>query len=312
MILQPVSDQTLCGGLSLGSQPLLYQLPGAALRGGWTLAMVLVLTHPPLYYPGSPPGVTATASPSGAPRGWPRALVSCFGRGPGSKSHQPPRGRKAATRELSLEPLLCWSHSWAPCSPVGKREHHRGGVNCGAGATRAVAEVGQRLGVRPTAFPRNRPQEPPPHRGQASLSAAQGLRLLESQHLVGEAVEAPLDGRAAAKLLQDSPDVVQVAGGSQPHGERDALWGRGPGSLTWAGGLSEGTEHLPPTSLGGHTRLSPALWGSLFMGAGGEGGVGGEVTLWSPATAASPSPGLSSPAPEQGRRVQETRKRTQL
>lgn len=173
MILQPVSDQTLCGGLSLGSQPLLYQLPGAALRGGWTLAMVLVLTHPPLYYPGSPPGVTATASPSGAPRGWPWALVSCFGRGPGSKSHQPPRGRKAATRELSLEPLLCWSHSWAPCSPVGKREHHRGGVNCGAGATRAVAEVGQRLGARPTAFPRNRPQEPPPHRGQASLSAAQ-------------------------------------------------------------------------------------------------------------------------------------------
>ena len=31
MILQPVSDQTLSGGLSLGSQPLLYQLPGAAL-----------------------------------------------------------------------------------------------------------------------------------------------------------------------------------------------------------------------------------------------------------------------------------------
>lgn len=122
-----------------------------------------------------------------------------------------------------------------------------------------------------------------------------GLQPLESQHLGGEAVEAPLDGRAAAKLLQDGPDVVQVAGGSQPHGERDALWGRGPGSLTWAGGLSEGTGHLPPTSLGGHTRLSPALWGRLFMGAGGEGGVGGEVTLWSPATAASPSPGLAAP-----------------
>ena len=68
--------------------------------------------------------------------------------------------------------------------------------------------------------------------------------------------------------------MVQVAGGSQPHGECDALWRQGPGSLTWAGGLSEGTGHLPPTSLGGHTRLSPALWGRLFMGAGGEGGVG--------------------------------------
>ena len=32
--------------------------------------------------------------------------------------------------------------------------------------------------------------------------------------------------------------------------------------------------------------------GRLFMGVGGEGRVGGEVTLWSPATAASPPPGL--------------------
>ena len=53
--------------------------------------------------------------------------------------------------------------------PGGKE----GAPYCGPGATRAVAEVGQRLGARPTAFPRNQPQEPPPHRGQASLSAAQ-------------------------------------------------------------------------------------------------------------------------------------------
>lgn len=43
-------------------------------------------------------------------------------------------------------------------------------------------------------------------------------------------MEAPLDGRAPAELLQDGPHVVQVAGGGQPRGERDALRGGGAAS----------------------------------------------------------------------------------
>lgn len=36
-------------------------------------------------------------------------------------------------------------------------------------------------------------------------------------------MEAPLNGCAPAKLLQDGPHVVQVAGGGQPHSESHAL-----------------------------------------------------------------------------------------
>lgn len=36
-------------------------------------------------------------------------------------------------------------------------------------------------------------------------------------------MQAPPDGCAVAKLLQDSPYVIQVAGCSQPHSESDTL-----------------------------------------------------------------------------------------
>ena len=52
-------------------------------------------------------------------------------------------------------------------------------------------------------------------------------------------------------------------------------------------------HRAPACHQAGRTHTSePSIMGRLFMGAGGEGRVGGEVTLWSPATAASPPPGL--------------------
>ena len=100
----------------------------------------------------------------------------------------------------------------------------RGKLWCGGHA--AVAEVGWRLGgAAHSLSPESAPGTPTPRRLSVPVSSPE-LRRPESQHLGGEAVQAPLDGRAPAKLLQDSPDVVQVAGSSQPHSECDALWGR--------------------------------------------------------------------------------------
>lgn len=83
----------------------------------------------------------------------------------------------------------------------------------------------------------------------------QGPQPPKSQNLQAEALEAPLNGRALAELLQDSPDVVQVAHGSQSYGERDTLQGQGS-RITDAGhgtrpGLSLGDVEIGTQKGGG-------------------------------------------------------------
>lgn len=92
-------------------------------------------------------------------------------------------------------------------------------------------------------------------------------------------MKAPLDGCALAKLLQDGPHVVQVAGCGQPRGESNALGARGQrcyvGSQDQAwpftggvetearkgGDLSEVTDIcLPPPHSLRHATLSQTLW----------------------------------------------------
>lgn len=63
--------------------------------------------------------------------------------------------------------------------------------------------------------------------GSQPAPSGRGLGQLGSRYLRGEAVQAPLDGRAPSKLLQDGPDVVQVAGCGQSHSEGHALRGQG-------------------------------------------------------------------------------------
>ena len=105
MILQPISDQTLSGGLSLGSQQLLYQLPGAALRGGRTSAVVLVLTHPPLSYPACLLG----SLPLLPPREPPRA-----GLGPWSPALDEAQDQRATNHHAAgRQPR--GSCPWSPC-----------------------------------------------------------------------------------------------------------------------------------------------------------------------------------------------------
>ena len=103
-------------------------------------------------------------------------------------------------------------------------------------------------------------------------------------------MEAPFNGCAAAKLLQDSPDVVQVAGCGQPYGERDTLQAQGskatdaghrtrPGLSprgVWnlrtrnGGDLSKVTGHLSPIPVLFRTCTSEAYpVGASLMGAGG-------------------------------------------
>ena len=150
-------------------------------------------------------------------------------------------------------------------------------------------------------------------------------------------MQSPLDGRAPAKLLQDGPDVVQVAGHSSPTVRAMPCGGREAGSPTWGGrirpashlgvwklrprkggDLSEVTGHLPPIPMLFRTCNSEPnlVGGHLFMRAGGGVGQEGEVTPWRPVTPSSPTPTSEQPCPRGGNEGPGSRcatmKRTQL
>lgn len=242
--------------------------------------MVLVLTRPP--------SVLSWLASCG------RCHCLCLGSSPGLASgpclllctrprvKEPLTAMRRAGSHVGAvpEPLPCWLHSWAPCSPVGKREHHRGGENCGAGAMPLLQRWAGGRGPRPTAFSPNRPQEPPPHGGSASLSAVQDSGHQRASTLGEKLFRLHLMGVLRPNCSRTAQTWSRWRAAASPTVSAMPCGGGWQGSLMWAGriwptshlgvwklrpreggNLSEGTGHLPPTSLGGHTHLSQALWG---------------------------------------------------
>ena len=124
--------------------------------------MVLVLTHPPsvlswlaswgrchCFRLGSSPGLAS--GPYLLLWTWPRIK-------------EPLTTTQQAGSHAAAVP--CWPHSWAPCSPVGKREHHRGGGKCGAGATPLLQRWAEAGGHGPQPFPLIGPRSPHPTEAQ--------------------------------------------------------------------------------------------------------------------------------------------------